>query len=139
MLFLFRGLKLDITSVNKIIKSQSRFLYLRHSAIKFENWKMKNRFLILNFPIKIGNWKLKIFYHFSIFKIFKLYFYNLILNWKLNGTFGARIVLCLNFSTETKIKTLFLISHFNLPKTTKRNGTLIRGSEGTFDFWFKME
>ena len=29
---------------------------------------------------------------------------------------------CLNFSIETKIKTLFLISYFNLSK--KRNGTL---------------
>ena len=31
-------------------------------------------------------------------------------------------VFCLNFSIETKIKTLFLISYFNLSK--KRNGTL---------------
>ena len=31
-------------------------------------------------------------------------------------------VLCLNLSIEKKIKTLFLISHFNLSK--KRNGTL---------------
>ena len=31
-------------------------------------------------------------------------------------------VSCLNFSIETKIKTLFLISYFNLSK--KRNGTL---------------
>ena len=31
-------------------------------------------------------------------------------------------VFCLNFSIETKIKTLFLISYFNLTK--KRNGTL---------------
>ena len=28
---------------------------------------MENKFLIFNFPIKIGNWKLKILYHFSIF------------------------------------------------------------------------
>ena len=28
-------------------------------------------------------------------------------------------VFCLNFSTETKIKTLFLISYFNLSKKTK--------------------
>ena len=32
-------------------------------------------------------------------------------------------VFCLNFSIETKIKTLFLISCFNLSKTT-RHGTL---------------
>ena len=32
-------------------------------------------------------------------------------------------VFCLNFSLETKIKTLFLISYFNL-STKKRNGTL---------------
>ena len=31
-------------------------------------------------------------------------------------------VFCLNFSIETKIKTLFLISYFDLSK--KRNGTL---------------
>ena len=31
-------------------------------------------------------------------------------------------VFCLNFSIETKIKTLFLISYFNLSK--KQNGTL---------------
>ena len=31
-------------------------------------------------------------------------------------------VLCLNFSIEIKIKTLFLISYYNLSK--KRNGTL---------------
>ena len=31
-------------------------------------------------------------------------------------------VFCLNFSVETKIKTLFLIPYFNLSK--KRNGTL---------------
>ena len=70
--FFFCLLKLDITSVNKIkvkVKSQSRFLYLRHSVIKFENWNMKNRFLIFNFPIKSGNWKLKKFYHFSIFNL----------------------------------------------------------------------
>ena len=70
--FFFCGLKLDITSVDKIkvkVKSQSRFLYLRHSAIQFENWKMKNRFLIFNFPIKNGNGKLKKFYHFSIFNL----------------------------------------------------------------------
>ena len=34
-------------------------------------------------------------------------------------------VFCLNFSTETKIKTLFLISYFNLStKKKKPNGTL---------------
>ena len=38
-----------------------------NSAIKFENWKMKNKFSIFNFPIKIDNWKLNFFYHFSIF------------------------------------------------------------------------
>ena len=40
---------------------------MRNSAIKFENRKMKNEFSIFNFPIKIDNWKLKIFCHFSIF------------------------------------------------------------------------
>ena len=37
-------------------------------------------------------------------------------------------VFCLNFSIETKIKIIFLISYFNLSK--KRNGTL-----GTRIFW----
>ena len=46
----------------------------------------------------------------------------LLLNQKTNYTFSTRIVLCLNFNVETKIKTLFLISYFNLSK--KRNGTL---------------
>ena len=32
------------------------------------------------------------------------------------------VIFCLNFCIETKIKTLFLISYFNLSK--KRNGTL---------------
>ena len=51
----------------------------------------------------------------------------LFLNQKTNYTIGTRIgtrihVLCFNFSIETKIKTLFLISYLNLSK--KRNGTL---------------
>ena len=95
--FLFCGLKLDLTSVNKMIKKSVTFLYLRHSAIKVENWKMKNRFLILNFPKKIGKWKLKFFHHFSYFnfelkvKIGKNNFCISKLKWTLNGTFGARM------------------------------------------------
>ena len=45
----------------------------------------------------------------------------LFLKWKN----GLVLFLCLNFSIETKIKTLFLISCFNLSK--KRNGTLGTG------------
>ena len=105
-------------------------LYLRNSAIKFKNGEMKNGFSVFNFPIKTGNWKLKNFYHFTIFnfesklKYLKMTFSIPILKWKLNGTFGALVfdVLSLNFSIETKIKTLFLISYFNISKN--RNGTL---------------
>ena len=70
---------------------------MRNSAFIFENWKMKNGFSIFYFPIKIGKWKLKFFYHFSIFnfesklKYIKISFFILILKWKLNGTFSARI------------------------------------------------
>ena len=42
-------------------------------------------------------------------------------NWK-TSYFYMLYVLCLNFSIETKIKTLFLISHYSLSK--KRNDTL---------------
>ena len=45
--------------LTRFLKSQSWFLYLCNSAIKFKNWSMKNGFSILKFPIKIGNWKLK--------------------------------------------------------------------------------
>ena len=66
---------------------------MHHWAIKFENWKVKNKFLIFNFAIKNGNWRLKNFYHFLIFN-FELkietckyvLFFNMckisILNWK---------------------------------------------------------
>ena len=70
---------------------------MRNSAFIFKNWKMKNGFSIFYFPIKIGKWKLKFFYHFSIFnfesklKYIKISFFILILKWKLNGTFSARI------------------------------------------------
>ena len=43
-------------------------------------------------------------------------------------------VFCLNFSIETKIKTLFLISYFNLSK--KQNGTL--GTQIIFDFHIRQ-
>ena len=33
-------------------------------------------------------------------------------------------VLCLNFSIKTKMKTIFLITHFNLSRKKKWNGTL---------------
>ena len=62
--FFFSFVNKKLTSLKK---SQSRFLYLRDLAIKFENWNMKNEFSIFNFPIKIEKWKLKNFYHFSIF------------------------------------------------------------------------
>ena len=80
---------------------------MHHWAIKFENWKVKNKFLIFNFAIKNGNWRLKNFYHFLIFN-FELkietckyvLFFNMckisILNWKMNGTFGARITFQFN-------------------------------------------
>ena len=78
-----------------------------------KSWKSKKKclFSICNFELKL--------------KCAKMIFFISILIWKLNNTFGARIdfyVLYLNFSIETKIKTLLLISYFNLSK--KRNGTL---------------
>ena len=51
----------------RLKKNESRFLCLHNSAIKLENGKMKNWFSFFSFPIKIGNWKLTNFYHFSIF------------------------------------------------------------------------
>ena len=59
------------------------------------------------FQIKMKN-ELRIW--ISIFSYFE--------NWKTISSY----VLCLNHSTGTKIKTLFIISYFNLSK--KRNGTL---------------
>ena len=77
----------------RLKKSESQFLYLRNSAIKFENGKMKNGFSICNFPIKIGNWKLTNFYHLKWkLKFAKISFFISILNWKLNGTFDAQSV-----------------------------------------------
>ena len=45
---------------------------------------------------------------------------------------GFSSMFCLNFSIETKIKTLFLISYFNLSK--KRNGTLARRIDRVYRF-----
>ena len=45
-------------------------------------------------------------------------------------------VLCLNFSIETKIKTLFLTSYFNLSK--KRNDTLGTRIGDTLSFPFDL-
>ena len=70
----------------------------------------------MNFDVQLL-WKLK--NHLVPFSIFIV---------TRNGKASSRflwiwfLVLCLNFSLETKIKTLFLISYFNLSK--KQNGTL---------------
>ena len=82
----------------RLKKSESRFLYLHNSAIKLENGKMKNGFSFFNFPIKIGNWKLRNFYHFSIFN------------------FEVKIEICKNvlfhFNFELKIKWHFRCTDF---------------------------
>ena len=67
--------------------------------------------------------KTKIFFELKL-KYTKISFSIPNLKWNLNGTFSARgfYVLSLNFSIETKIKTLFLISYFNYQK--RRNGAL---------------
>ena len=77
---------------------------------QIKKWIWKSYF---TFPFWLWNWKMKN-ENFSKFV--------LLLNQKTNYTFSTRIVLCLNFNVETKIRTLFLISYFNLSK--KRNGTL---------------
>ena len=90
---------------------------------------MKNGFSIFKFPIKIRNWKLKKFYHFSIFnfesklKYLKMSFSIPIVKWKLNGTFGARIgariknqFSIFNFLKKTgnwKLKTFYRFSIFS--------------------------
>ena len=91
--FSFVGKNSTSLQLMRLKKSESQFLYLRNSAIKFENGKMKNGFSICNFPIKIGNWKLTNFYHLKWkLKFAKISFFISILNWKLNGTFDAQSV-----------------------------------------------
>ena len=76
---------------------------------EIKKWISKNSFI---FQFWLWKWKMKN-EKFSKFV--------LLLNQKTNYTFGTRIfyVACLNFSIETKIKTFFLISYFNLSKIAK--------------------
>ena len=76
---------------------------------------MKNEDFVFQFSIK--NWKLKIKNLFSIFnlesklKFAKMSFSISILNWKLNGTFGARILM--NPCMESMIQKISFLKNEN--------------------------